>query len=124
MNRKIYLVAAIATFASAASFAEVGEANPAGQYAQAVQSVQTREAVRADLVAYKKAGVNHWSTSYNPLNSAQSTNDRSDVRAAYVADRAHVAAITSEDSGSNYLAQARGARTAPDTVAGSFTPAQ
>jgi hypothetical protein len=124
MNRKTYLVAAIAAFASVSSFAEVGEANPSGQYAQPIQSVQTRDAVRADLVAFKKAGVNPWSTSYNQLAGFQSSNDRAEVRADYVADRAEVAAMTSEDSGSNYLAQATQTRVAPDTLAGSFIPAQ
>jgi hypothetical protein len=124
MNRNTYLVAAIAAFASVSSFAEVGEANPAGQYAQPIQSVQTRDAVRADLVAFKKAGVNPWSTSYNQLTGFTSTTDRGQVRADYVAGRDGVAAMTAEDSGSNYRAQPTQGRDAPATLAGSFTPAQ
>ena len=124
MNRKTYLVAAIAAFASVGSFAEVGEANPAGQYAQSIQSVATRDAVRSDLVAFKKAGVNPWSTSYNQLNGARSTEDRSEVRADFVAERDRVSAMTAEDSGSNYLSQVATQRVAPATLAGSFNAAQ
>jgi hypothetical protein len=124
MNRKTYLVAAIAAFASAASFAEVGEANPAGQYAEPIQAATTRDAVRADLAAFKKAGVNPWSTSYNQLNGFRSTTDRDEVRAGFVAERDRVTAMTAEDSGSRYLTQRPARAPVADTLAGSFNAAQ
>lgn len=68
-------------------------------------SVKARADVQAELAAYKGAGVNPWSIQYNPLKSFKSTTTREQVVAAYLADRAEVAATTGEDSGSVYLAQ-------------------
>ena len=61
--------------------------------------------VRAELDAYKQAGVNPWSTSYNPLRSFKSAVTREAVVAEYLASRDEVRALTGEDSGSQYLAQ-------------------
>lgn len=69
------------------------------------QSVRTRADVQAELAAYKKNGVNTYSISYNQLSKFKSDRTRDEVRAEYLADRAEVAALTSEDSGSAYLAQ-------------------
>jgi hypothetical protein len=74
-------------------------------------STKTRAEVQAELFAYKQAGVDPWSTSYNQLAGFKSNTSRQDVVAEYLASRDEVAAITSEDSGSAYLAQAFAQRT-------------
>ncbi|HVE54806.1 MAG TPA: DUF4148 domain-containing protein [Ramlibacter sp.] len=66
---------------------------------------RTRAEVQAELAAYKKAGVNPWSTTYNPLRSFRSAASRDAVVADYIASRNEVRALTGEDSGSQYLAQ-------------------
>jgi len=68
-------------------------------------STRTRAEVQAELFAYKKAGVNPWSMSYNQLTGFKSTASREQVVADYLAARNEVAAINSEDSGSAYFAQ-------------------
>jgi hypothetical protein len=78
-------------------------------------STRSRAEVQAELFAYKQAGVNPWSMSYNPLASFKSNASRQQVVAEYLADRDAVAAINGEDSGSAYLSQAfaQRARTGP-----------
>jgi hypothetical protein len=71
---------------------------------------RTRAEVQAELAQYKASGVNPWSTQYNPLRQFRSTTTRAEVTAGYLAARAEVAALTGEDSGSAYLAQASGRR--------------
>jgi hypothetical protein len=68
-------------------------------------SLRTRAEVLAELHAFKQAGVNPWSMSYNPLGAFKSTTSREQVVAEYLADRNEVAAINAEDSGSAYFAQ-------------------
>lgn len=85
---------------------------------------KTRAEVQADLAAYKSAGVNPWSMSYNPLASFRSTTTRAAVTADYVASRDVVHAFTSEDSGSSYLAHARVPMNAATTLAGQAQNAQ
>jgi hypothetical protein len=70
-------------------------------------SGKTRAEVNADLQAYKATGVNPWATSYQPLKYFHSTTTRQAVTADFLASRNEVAALTREDSGSAYLAQAR-----------------
>lgn len=101
MNAKIALTSLVlaAGFAGSA-FAEsptVVNDNFAGKL--------TRAEVQAELAAYKKAGVNPWSTTYNPLRSFRSAVTRDAVVADYIASRNEVRAFTGEDSGSQYLAQ-------------------
>ena len=79
--------------------------------------------VRAELDAYKKSGVNPWSTSYNPLKGFQSATTREAVTADYLAARNEVRALSGEDSGSSWLAQHRGAAV-PTNFAGSPVNAQ
>lgn len=67
---------------------------------------KSRAEVQAELFAYKQAGVNPWSMSYNPLAGFESNTSRQEVVADYLAARDEVAAINSEDSGSAYLTQA------------------
>lgn len=74
-------------------------------------SSKSRAEVQAELHAYKKAGVNPWSMSYNPLTSFKSATSREQVTAQYVASRTEVNAIHGEDSGSSYFAQGYSPRT-------------
>jgi hypothetical protein len=113
MNSKSIL--AIAAFAALASVgAQAGEvdlsAGPSGQVVTQ-QGARTRADVQAELVQYQKAGVNPWATRYNQLTGFHSVKTRDEVRAEYLAERNEVAAMTSEDSGSAYLAQATSAGT-------------
>lgn len=66
-------------------------------------STASRAEVLADLAQYKQAGVNPWSTSFNPLKGFQSTKSVAQVRAEFVAARDEVAAFNGEDSGAAYL---------------------
>lgn len=84
---------------------------------------KTRAEVQAELAAYKQAGVNPWSTSYNPLKGFRSAVTRDAVVADYVASRDEVRALTGEDSGSAYLAEGR-TDAAPATLAGTPVRAQ
>ena len=68
-------------------------------------SSRPRAEVQAELAAYRQAGVNPWSTSYNPLRAFRSATTREAVVAEYMASRNEVHAFTGEDSGSQYLAQ-------------------
>jgi|SRR6185369_187094 len=113
MNRKALLaIAAVAALAGTAARADdiTIDTTP-------FQSVRTRAEVQADLSAYKKAGVNPWSTSYNPLARFKSVRTRADVQAEYIAERDEVAAMTGEDSGSAYLSRFAKAQH-PTTLAG------
>jgi hypothetical protein len=70
-------------------------------------STKTRAEVVAELHAYKKAGINPWSRSYDPLKYFKSTKSRAEVTAEYLREREAVAALNGEDSGSAYLAAER-----------------
>lgn len=85
-------------------------------------STKSRAEVIADLAAYKKAGVNPWSISYNHLAGFKSQASRDQVVAGYLADRDAVAALNSEDSGSASLAHAvRWGKLTGTTLAGDAT---
>lgn len=114
MNRKIATALVVAAAAVAGTaFAETPTPEPV------FHGSATRAQVQADLAAYKQAGVNPWSTSYNPLKGFQSAKTRAQVTAEYVQSRDAVAALNGEDSGSFFLAQHQGA--VSPTLAG--TPA-
>jgi hypothetical protein len=117
MNSKAIL--AIAAFAALAGTA--ARADDITVDSQQFQSAKSRAEVQAELAQYQKAGVNPWSTRYNPLAGFQSTKSRAQVQAEYVAERNQVAALTGEDSGSAYLTQVAASRTVGTTLAG--TPA-
>jgi hypothetical protein len=85
-------------------------------------SAKTRAEVQAELLAYRQAGVNPWSISYNPLRSFRSTASREQVVADYLASREQVRAFNGEDSGSAYLAQG-GSRAATGTTLAGQTAA-
>lgn len=103
MNRSTLALAAVLSVAAFAAHAD--DADPAGQYANSVaNTTATRAAVQAQLAEHRQAGVNPWSTSYNPLKGFRSERTRAEVTAEYVASRNAVAAMTGEDSGSAFLA--------------------
>jgi len=82
-----------------------------------VASTSTPAQVRAELDAFKK-GPNPWAAAYNPL--AQFTSTR--TRTEYLAEREAVAAMTSEDSGSAYLAEHQVAPRAPQLAGQPINP--
>jgi hypothetical protein len=96
----ILLAAALAT----AGFAAQADEADGSQYGVQFNGSKTRAEVQAELAQYKQAGVNPWSIQYNPLNSFRGAKTRAQVQAEYLASRDAVAAFTSEDSGSAYLA--------------------
>ena len=112
MNRKSLAALAIAAAASGAALADDITIDT-----QPFTSTATRAEVKAELAQARAAGVNPWSTQYNPLKGFQSTRTRAEVTAEYLASRSRVAAFTGEDSGAAYLAQNRGHGVGP-TVAG------
>ena len=116
MNAKLTL----STLALAAAFAgnAFAESPNAGVVNDNFVSGKTRAEVQAELAAYKRSGVNPWSTQYNPLRAFQSTTTREAVTAAYVNSRDEVHALTAEDSGSAYLAQVRAVGVPPSMLAG------
>ena len=87
-------------------------------------SGKSRAEVLADLQAYKASGVNPWANSYQPLKYFHSDTTRSAVVADYLASRNEVRALTGEDSGSAYLAEARGTSLPVRTFAGTPVNAQ
>ena len=102
MNRKSLALAAILSVAGFAAQAETPDLS--GQFAQGAPAQATRTQVQAELGQYRQAGVNPWSTSYNPLKTFRSERTRAEVQGEYLASRNAVAAMTAEDSGSAFLA--------------------
>ncbi len=115
---------AISALVLAASFAGSAFAESPTVVNDNFVSAKTRAEVNAELAAYKKAGVNPWSISYNPLRQFQSATTRQAVVADYLASRDEVKAFGGEDSGSTYLAQVRTPASAASTVAGQPRNAQ
>ena len=70
-------------------------------------STRSQAEVQAELQQFKQAGVNPWSTSYNPLRSFQSTKTRAQVEQEFLASREEARAFAGEDSGSAWMAQHR-----------------
>ena len=98
MNRKSILIAlAIAATVGTAS------AESYVEYNTPFASSGSRAAVNAELAQARQAGVNPWSTSYNPQAQFRSTKTRAQVVGEYLAARGVVDAFTGEDSGSAYL---------------------
>jgi hypothetical protein len=118
MNRNAITAIALAAASAGNAFAE----GPIGEEAAFV-GAKTRAEVQADLAAYKRAGVNPWSTSYNPLRGFTSVKSRAQVAGEYISARDQVAAFTSEDSGSAWL-QAGQRSPLSDTLAGTPRTAQ
>lgn len=107
MNRNSLSLALAGLLALAGFAAHAESPDPSGQYATSTASSRTRAEVLAELAQYKKAGVNPWSTSYNPLKSFRSAKSREQVQQEFVASRDEAKAMTGEDSGSAWLAAHR-----------------
>ena len=93
MQRIIITAALVAGFAGSA-LAECPLAVPEAPFA----STKTRAEVQADLADFQRAGVNPWSTSYNPLHAFRSSNTREALTAEYVGYRNQVHTMNGEDS--------------------------
>ena len=111
MNAKFALAALVLS----AGFAGAASAESPTVVTDSFHSSRSRAEVLAEFAAYRQAGVNPWSTSYNPLRSFRSSASREAVVAEYLAARNEVRALTGEDSGSQYLAQ----RSVPAQAGGS-----
>jgi hypothetical protein len=101
MNRTIALsLAALATAAAGHAYADdiTIEAAP-------FSSSLSRAEVLADLQQFRSAGINPWADEYNPLLHFQGSKTSAQVIGEYIAGRAAVAALNSEDSGSAYMAR-------------------
>jgi hypothetical protein len=101
MNTRIALSALVL----AAGFSGAAFAESPGPQSFPFQSGRTVAEVQAELQQYRAAGVNPWSTSYNPLRHFQSAVSRDAVVGEYIASRDVVRAVNGEDGGSFYLAQ-------------------
>jgi hypothetical protein len=113
MNR--YLIASVLAIAAASTnvaFADDITVDP-----HPFHSSLTRAEVQAQLHQYKAAGVNPWSTSYNPVARFQGSRTRAEVTAEFLQARDEVNALNAEDSGSSWLA-AQARRAAPPVLAG------
>lgn len=104
MNRKL-ATALVLTAAAAAgnAFAGNGLAGDITIDTTPFVSSKTRAEVQAEVGQVR--GVSPWSMQYNPLAGYKGDRTRADVTSEYIASRNQVAALTSEDSGSAYLAQ-------------------
>ena len=115
---------ALASIALASAFAGSAFAESPIYGNDPFTGVKTRADVQAELATYKQAGVNPWSTQYNPLKYFKSTTTREAVVSAYLMSRDEVHALSSEDSGSAYLAQAHTPSVPSRTLAGTPANAQ
>ncbi len=119
MNAKL----ALSSLVIAAAFAGNAFAESPTIDTQVFTSSKTTAEVRAELAAYRQAGVNPWSTSYNPLRNFKSATTREAVVAEFLASRDEVKALNGEDSGSAYLARMR-TPAVPTNLAGQPANAQ
>jgi hypothetical protein len=110
----------IAAAVAVSAFAVQADEADGSQYANNFTGTLTRAEVQAQL-NNKPAGVSPWSIQYNPLAQFKSSRTRAQVQADYIANRDAVAAFTSEDSGSAYLAASPA--TGNSRFAGQPTPA-
>jgi hypothetical protein len=97
--QRIVITAVLAASFAGAALAE----SPLAVPVQPFVPVKTQAQVQAELAEYQKAGVNPWSSSYNPLKYFRSTKTRAEATAEYLASRDEVHAFASEDSGSEWL---------------------
>ena len=98
MNRKSTIAVLIAVAATTGSaFAGTTLAGDISVDDTAFTSTRTRAEVQAELAQFRQAGVNPWSTSYNPVREFRSEKTREQVTAEYQASRDSVAAITGSE---------------------------
>ena len=84
MNRNITLAAILAVAATGAFADDISvDTTP-------FVSTTTRAQVQAELQQYRQAGVNPWSTQYNPLKSFHGARTRAEVQGEYLAARNEV----------------------------------
>ena len=108
MKRSFVFGALVATaFIGNAAFADTGLAGDISIDPHPFVSSRSRADTQKELAEYQRAGVNPWSTSYNPLRFFRSTRASADVRQEYIASRQEVRAFDGEDSGAQWLAQHR-----------------
>jgi hypothetical protein len=94
----------IITTVLAASFAGTALAeSPLAGHDTPFVPTATRAQVQAELDAFKRSGVNPWSTTYSLARDFRSTKTRGEVTADYLASREEVQAMTGEDGGSEWL---------------------
>jgi hypothetical protein len=120
MNTRIALSALVL----AAGFSGAAFAESPGPQTFPFTSGRTVAEVQAELRDYRAAGVNPWSTSYNPLRNFKSATTRQAVVAEYIASRDEVRAVNGEDGGSFYLAQRQAPLGAPAPVLADANQAQ
>lgn len=107
MNKLTQVLATVAVaaigFAGAPSFAQEATYD----YPQAATSHTTRTQVLAELAQARRDGSTRvWSTTYNHMAAAKSLKTRAEVQAEVLgADRAAMAAMSGEDSGSFALSR-------------------
>ena len=123
MNRIAFIGTLVIATAATSAFAGTTYLGDIAVESTPFVSTRTQAEVQAELAQYKQAGVNPWSTSYNPLKYFRSAKARAQVEQDYLASRDEVRAITAEDSGSSYLAQHR-VRGTGSQLAGQPTRAQ
>ena len=68
-------------------------------------STKSRAEVMQEFRQHRQAGVSPWADHYDQLAGFQSGRTRADVRAEFLASREAATALSSEDSGSSYLAR-------------------
>lgn len=85
-------------------------------------SARSRAEVQAELSQFR-AQPNPWSTAYDPLARFQSQLTRQQVRAAAIASRDGIQALTGEDSGSFALGRSQAAAHLASATAHDRTPA-
>jgi hypothetical protein len=110
MNRKFAFVLALAAAAAGNAFADDITIDPTP-----FVSTQSRAQVQAELKQFQQSGTDPWSMQYDPLAGFTSSRTRAQAEAEYLASRKEVAALTSEDSGSAYLARNESAHAASRT---------
>jgi hypothetical protein len=100
MNRKYAISAAIALVAAGTAWADDITIDP-----NPFVSTASRAQVQAELMQFRTAGTDPWADDYNQLAQFRSGMTRAEATAGFLASRAAVAAYTSEDSGSSYMAR-------------------
>lgn len=68
-------------------------------------STLTRAEVIADMQQFRRSGIDPWALDYNPLAAFRGDRMSAQLRDEYIADRARVAALHGEDSGSMSMAR-------------------
>jgi hypothetical protein len=107
MKRNLFFGTLILVTAATSAFAGTTYQGDIAVESTPFVSTRTQAEVQAELAQYKQAGINPWSTSYNPLKYFRSAKSREVVQQEYLASRDEVRGMTAEDSGSAYLAQHR-----------------